>query len=426
MSYRLKVVAYGQENVALLKSYTGDSLLIDTNGNSNFYKNVDISGTLNYNHIEFGLFNNFINGLTKVVNNTSVTTFGNLGTAGDKCWGGVLAPNGKIYGIPRHGKSIIVITPSTASASASVSTTAVSLTSGNLNDNRKWHGGVLGQNGRIYGIPLSSTTILEINPVTNKASRSAFGVSLSGVNKWTGGVLAPNGKIYGIPSDSTDILVITPGATTTTASRTAVSLDSGSSLVGSNKWSGGVLAPNGKIYGIPEGSTSILVINPVTNKASTTAITVTEGSSLAGTWRGGVLAPNGKIYGIPAGANKILEIDPDAGTAATNTISLTEGSSLEGSEKWLGGVLAPNGKIYGFPFFSSKILEIDPVARTATTFGSVSTATYKWSAGVLAPNGKIYGTPFTISSIFEFTPSVTNLGVTINNNWMLEPYFNKY
>ena len=34
------------------------------------------------------------------------------------------------------------------------------------------------------------------------------GVDLSATGKWCGGVLAPNGKIYGIPRDSTSILEI--------------------------------------------------------------------------------------------------------------------------------------------------------------------------------------------------------------------------
>ena len=67
-------------------------------------------------------------------------------------------------------------------------------------------------------------------------------------------------------------------------------------MSGGAKWPGGVLAPNGKIYGIPCESSSVLIIDPVTNTANTTAITGLSGS---GKWFGGVLAPNGKIYGIP-------------------------------------------------------------------------------------------------------------------------------
>ena len=75
------------------------------------------------------------------------------------------------------------------------------------------------------------------------------------------------------------------------------------SVDGSAKWSGGVLAPSGKIYGIPYGSTQVLEIDPVTQ-------TTTLFGSLNGSlkYRGGVLAPSGKIYGIPYGSTQVLEI----------------------------------------------------------------------------------------------------------------------
>ena len=82
-------------------------------------------------------------------------------------------------------------------------------------------------------------------------SVSMFG-SLAGSSKWFGGVLAPNGCIYGIPSDSTTVLKINP-------SNDSVSIFG--SLAGSLKWVNGVLAPNGCIYGLPYHSTSILKIN---------------------------------------------------------------------------------------------------------------------------------------------------------------------
>ena len=91
-----------------------------------------------------------------------------------------------------------------------------------------------------------------------------------------------------------------------------------SGLSGSTKWLGGVLAPNGKIYGIPRDSTSVLIIDPVTNTADTTTI-----AGLSGTikWEGGVLAPNGKIYAIPRNSTSVLIIDPVANTADTTTIA---------------------------------------------------------------------------------------------------------
>ena len=81
----------------------------------------------------------------------------------------------------------------------------ISLQFGRLGEN-KWYGGVLAPNGKIYAIPLNSTQILEIDP--NTQTTTLFG-DFSDSNKWAGGVLAPNGKIYAIPYSATQVLEIT-------------------------------------------------------------------------------------------------------------------------------------------------------------------------------------------------------------------------
>ena len=146
---------------------------------------------------------------------------------------------------------------------------------------------------------------------TASATRSAMSATLTGSAKWFGGVLAPNGKIYGIPYNSTDILIIDP------VTGTATTNTMGASLTGNNQWAGGVLAPNGKIYGIPHSSTDILIIDPIAGTAtrSNMGATLTGGSS---EWAGGVFAPNGKIYGIPNNSTSILTITPELNTSAVN------------------------------------------------------------------------------------------------------------
>jgi hypothetical protein len=57
----------------------------------------------------------------------------------------------------------------------------------------------------IYGLPYNSTTVLKIDPATNTVTM--FG-SLTGSNKWQGGVVAPNGVCYGIPQNSPTVLKI--------------------------------------------------------------------------------------------------------------------------------------------------------------------------------------------------------------------------
>ena len=179
------------------------------------------------------------------------------------------------------------------------------------------------------------------------ASRSAMGADLTGSGKWGGGVLAPNGKIYGMPLNSRDLLVIDPVAGT--ATRTNM----GANLTGTFKWQGGVLGPDGKIYGIPYNSQTILIIDPVAGTATRTDM----GADLTGSskWVGGVLGPDGKIYGMPLNSRDLLVIDPVAGTATRTVLD----GDFSGTSKWIGGVLAPNGVIYGVPYVSLDILALN-------------------------------------------------------------------
>ena len=92
--------------------------------------------------------------------------------------------------------------------------------------------------------------------LTGNATRSSMGASLgSGDRKWAGGVLGPDGKIYCVPDNSSDILIIDP--LTQTATRSSM----GASLSGSDKWAGAVLGPDGKIYCVPRSASDILIIN---------------------------------------------------------------------------------------------------------------------------------------------------------------------
>ena len=144
--------------------------------------------------------------------------------------------------------------------------------------------------------------------------------------------------------------------------------------------------------------------------------TVTTFGALAGAykWFGGVLAPDGCIYGIPYNSTSVLKIDPVAGTATTF-------GSLSGNDKWFGGVLAADGCIYGIPFNSTSVLKIDPVAGTATTFGDLSGAYYKWVGGVLAPDGCIYGIPFNSTSVLK----LSGVGPPVSLAYALAPERNK-
>jgi hypothetical protein len=248
--------------------------------------------------------------------------------------------------------------------------------------------------------PVSAPSFLSLHQFQGFPENTKNLIDITDISGYFGGVLAPNGKIYGFPGNNKNVLVIDPE--TGSANTTEVILTVDSSLNGI--YAGGVLAPNGKIYGIPASASNILVIDPETGTANTTEVSLTIGSSLNGTYVGGVLAPNGKIYGIPSSASNVLIIDPVAGTANTTDISGITGSGA----KYNGGVLAPNGKIYGIPVNVQNILVIDPETDTANTseisltIGSSLNETYV--GGVLAPNGKIYGIPNSASNVLIIDP----------------------
>jgi hypothetical protein len=349
----------------------------------------------------------YLNTLTAANSGAMVTASRSAMGASISLWwaGGVLAPNGKIYSVPVSATTILIIDTLTETATTSTM-------SADLAGSTKWTGGVLAPNGKIYCVPRDSVNILIIDPVAGTATRSAMGASLTGSSKWTGGVLAPNGKIYCVPNNATTVLIIDPVAGTASTSTM------GADLTGTNKWAGGVLAPNGKIYCIPYGATDILIIDPVAG----TATRSTMGASLTGSakWDSGVLAPNGKIYGNPSSSADILIIDTVAGTATRSTMGAT--ITADG-DKWIGGVLAPNGKIYCVPCNITDILIIDPVAGTATrsSLGATIPGGYAWTGGVLAPNGTIYCTPLGATDILRIQTNVA-----VDSNFAMSPYFNKF
>jgi hypothetical protein len=104
---------------------------------------------------------------------------------------------------------------------------------------RKWNGGVLGLDKKVYGIPFNAAEVLVIDTIEGTTDISMGG--LTGEMKWSGGVLAQNKKIYGIPHNAEQVLIIDTADDTTSVT----------SLMGvpdrAEKWIGGVLGPDKKI-----------------------------------------------------------------------------------------------------------------------------------------------------------------------------------
>ena len=212
------------------------------------------------------------------------------------------------------------------------------------------------------------------------------GDELPGDAKWSGGVLAADGNIYGIPYNATQVLRFDP--------RTQQATLVGAELPGGAKWYGGVLAADGNIYGIPCDATQVLRFDPRTQQATLVGAELPGGAK----WYGGVLAADGNIYGIPWNATQVLRFDP-----RTQQATLV-GAELPGGAKWSGGVLAADGNIYGIPFDATQVLCFDPRTQQATRVGAELPGDEKWDGGVLAADGNIYGIPWNATQVLRFDP----------------------
>jgi hypothetical protein len=167
----------------------------------------------------------------------------------------VLAPDGKIYCVPSQGDltnnnlmSVLVINPITSDIS--FITTDLS---GNDGNDDELFGGVLAPNGKIYCIPRMCSKILVID-TNNNTTYILTKPTDAGNNQWFFGALGGNGIVYGNSRNATKLLKIDP-------SGDVVSTFSDTSSLGTNTTAGLVLAPNNKIYSIPFSNNKFYILD---------------------------------------------------------------------------------------------------------------------------------------------------------------------
>jgi hypothetical protein len=367
--------------------------------------------------------------------------------------GGVLAPNGKIYGIPWLANSVLIFDPNTEN----IDTTSIIIPNNLLPGPNLpgWAGGVLAPNGKIYCCPEQANNVLIIDPDTNSVS------SISGVidRSWYGCVLYSNGKIYCVPYGATNVLII--DTNNDTINETEIQgLNNGVDIYGSShKWAGGAFATNGKIYMVPMLENRILIVDPlssITNLSGTFAsATYTEATKT-------LQCPGATfLTSLSVGDNVIITTTTNSYTGYVNSITsdtivefiyylggtlatpvnllagdinnlqktrkadITTISGLSGDWRNVGCVLAPNGKIYSVPHDNNWVTVIDTSNNTTTQI-SVPISFYgnNYRGGSLAPNGKIYCVPSNRQDVLVIDP--TNDTTSFINNIVLPSGNYKY
>jgi streptogramin lyase len=230
--------------------------------------------------------------------------------------------------------------------------------------------------------------IIAASRLRDSVQYSFFGdIQPHNMQKFQGGGLWTDGKIYFCPFDSNSILVLDPQTKD-------ISFIALSSSTYNLRNTGFCLAPNGKFYSTAafEGS-KIFVFDPSSQETTTLAPS-------ADGYIGQNLGVDGHIYFIPYKDNKVQELNPTTGEVSYFGFV---------SDGYYGGVLAHNDKIYSFPRLgnSHKVLEIDTVNKSVRFLGDTGGQLF---AGVcLSLNENIYGISFNGSQIWEFNPSTEEM-----------------
>ena len=323
-------------------------------------------------------------------------------------YAGVLTPNGKIYYPGTNSSIFCVLDPNTETFSTYAGFAGVVGES---------YGGVLAPNGKIYCTPGNSSLLKVIDPSNNTVTviNSTFPKGPDNTNVYyigyQGGVLAPNGKIYFIPNwinsntstRNTIMRVVDP---------TNDTVSSINGVYGGH--SGGCVAPNGKIYCAPSNYSIISIIDPSTSSVSSIFAPSSIGTGFA-------LAPNGKLYCISSFTSSFLVVDPATDTCTT----------YPATGGYLGQVLGSDGRIYGVNYATATatfVGIIDPDANTFTTLSNlaISMSNANYTTGLLHPNGKIYfGPHVSASASLPFLTLNFNTNNNFNQNVCLSPFYNK-
>ena len=207
-----------------------------------------------------------------------VDVIGDFPEGGYKWHGGLLSKTGMIYAFPCHANEVLCIDTNIRSKAETtredeswrISTTPIHRHDGDTDESAckpkkywgqyKWLGGSYGADGCLYGMPSDSTSILRIDPITNKAT--TFGTVPDCINKWQGGVLSNvDNCFYAVPANMDCVLRVN----TDLSSSSYLQIDyvgKGNLTDVDDKFQGGFVGRDGRIYAIPESSERVMVITP--------------------------------------------------------------------------------------------------------------------------------------------------------------------
>ena len=344
-------------------------------------------------------------------NATAISSnFGIVGSGSVKRRHGVAHPNGNIYILPRNNSHMLIY-----------ETSSNTMTSYNTGFTDYQGGALSGYNGNIYMMPHESSskrTVLEINAAPSVREISGLtNIPAAGSCDYQSAVSLGDDIMFFNFSTSANCLIYSPQANTLTVTQVKANTN--------NEFISGVYYPNGNVYIAPYDGTQMVEYDPVNDVVRRYGLT---GVTLSGQdkYPGGTMGADNKIYFTPLNRNDILVYDPIANVGSQQTWGL----SLS-TYNFISGALGADGNIYVAPApyggsTGTNVLVIctdinNPAYNTAvlTDFGISSPALGQW--GITAgANNKLLSSDETATSLWLITTSGNG-----STDALLSPYLNK-
>ena len=177
-------------------------------------------------------------------------------------WHGGIQIGGKIYAHPSHADDLVLVINTNPDCPRDEICTELPIKRAEYDKddrkNFKWLGGSVGADGNIYCPACDTSSILRIDTKTDECTTFGFAGKMK--NKWQGGVYSPSDQcIYCIPASGHHILRIYTG--------TDVEGEKPVQLLGEvpkhkDKWQGGHVGLDGRLYFIPENGYRVMKVTP--------------------------------------------------------------------------------------------------------------------------------------------------------------------
>lgn len=234
--------------------------------------------------------------------------------------------------------------------------------------------------------------------VVTDATTTPGGAYFATLQKFLGGVLLPDGRVFCAPFNQIFAHIYDPVSNTITPT--------GNISSSSYQTLGAVLLKNNNVY-LPgsQGASKGFEYNYATGTIITpTGLPTSPSGSEA--YAGGVLMSDGRVFLAPSGALTARIYNP--ATQELESPIITNGTFTGTANKYFGAVLLNDGNVFLIPRNETVGKTYNPVTNTIIDSANTLPAGDKYLGGVLLLDGRVFCVPFGTTVAKIFNPS-TNL-----------------